>query len=56
MAKIEVECRKLDVPADDSDAALLASIMRTDREGHRRLRPNLALTQQLLAQVWLRFD
>jgi hypothetical protein len=38
---------------DDSDAALLASIMRTDRESHRRLRPNLALTQQLLAQVRL---
>jgi transposase len=38
---------------DDRDAALLASIMRTDRESHRRLRPNLALTQQLLAQVRL---
>lgn len=38
---------------DDSDAALLASIMRTDRESHRRLRPNLALTQQILAQVRL---
>ena len=33
---------------DDSDAALLASIMRTDRESHRCVRPNLALTQQLL--------
>jgi transposase len=38
---------------DDSDAALLASIIRTDRESHRRLRPNLALTQQILAQVRL---
>jgi len=38
---------------DDSDAALLASIMRTDRESHRGVRPNLALTQQLLAQIRL---
>lgn len=38
---------------DDSDAALLASIMRTDRDSHRRLRPNLPLTQQMLAQVRL---
>ncbi len=38
---------------DDSDATLLASIIRTDCESHRRLRPNLALTQQILAQVRL---
>jgi len=38
---------------DDSDAALLADILRTDRESHRRLRPNTALTQQILAQVRL---
>ena len=38
---------------DDSDAALLADILRTDRESHRRLRPNTALTQQLLAPVRL---
>jgi transposase len=38
---------------DDSDASLLASILRTDRDSHRRLRPNSPLTQQLLAQVRL---
>jgi transposase len=38
---------------DDSDAALLASIMRTDRASHPCLRPNTALTQQILAQVRL---
>lgn len=38
---------------DGSDAALLASIMRTDRDSHRRLRPNEPLTQQMLAQVRL---
>ena len=38
---------------DDSDATLLARIIRTDRESHRRLRPNLALTQQILAEVRL---
>jgi len=38
---------------DDSDAALLASIMRTDRDSHPRLRRNTALTQQILAQVRL---
>ena len=38
---------------DNSDAALLASIMRTDRDSHRRLRPNLPLTQQMAAQVRL---
>jgi transposase len=38
---------------DDSDAALLADILRTDRESHRRLRPNTALTQHILAQVRL---
>lgn len=38
---------------DTSDAALLASIMRTDRDGHRRLRPNNSLTQQMLAQIRL---
>jgi len=36
---------------DRSDAALLASIMRTDRDSHRRLKPNEPLTQQMLAQV-----
>ena len=38
---------------DDSDAALLASIMRTDRDSHRRLRPNKPLTRRMLAQVRL---
>jgi transposase len=38
---------------DGSDAALLASIMRTDRDSHRRLRPNKPLTRQMLAQVRL---
>lgn len=38
---------------DDSDAALLADILRTDRDSHRRLSPNTALTQQILAQVRL---
>ena len=38
---------------DGSDAALLASIMRTDRDSHRRLRPNEPLTQQMLAQIRL---
>lgn len=38
---------------DTSDAALLASIMRTDREGHRRLKPNQPLTLQMAAQVRL---
>jgi transposase len=38
---------------DDSDAWLLASIMRTDRAQHRRLQPNLPLTQHLAAQVRL---
>lgn len=38
---------------DDSDADLLARILITDRQSHRRLEPNLALTQQMLAQVRL---
>jgi transposase len=38
---------------DDSDAALLAGILRTDRASHRQWRPNSALTQQILAQVRL---
>ncbi|HEY6074413.1 MAG TPA: transposase [Anaerolineales bacterium] len=38
---------------DDSDAALLASIMRTDRESHRRWLPHQPLTQQLAARVRL---
>ncbi len=38
---------------DTSDAFLLASIMRTDRDSHRRLMPNSPLTQQILAQVRL---
>jgi transposase len=38
---------------DDSDAALLAGILRTDRASHRQVRPNTALTQQMAAQVRL---
>jgi transposase len=38
---------------DDSDAALLAGILRTDRASHRQWQPNSALTQQILAQVRL---
>ena len=38
---------------DDTDAALLASIMRTDRNSHCRLRPHAPLTQQILTQVRL---
>ncbi|HIC92727.1 MAG TPA: IS110 family transposase [Anaerolineae bacterium] len=38
---------------DDSDAALLASILRTDRDSHRIWRPNSPLTQQILAQLRL---
>ena len=38
---------------DESDAALLASIMRTDRDSHRRLSPNTPLTLQMLVQVRL---
>jgi transposase len=38
---------------DDSDATLLAGILRTDRDSHRRLQPNLALTQQIAAQLRL---
>jgi transposase len=38
---------------DETDAALLAGILRTDRASHRRLRPNTALTQQILGQVRL---
>jgi transposase len=38
---------------DKSDAALLADILRTDRDSHRRLRPNHPRTQQLLAQLRL---
>ena len=38
---------------DDSDAALLAGILRTDRDSHRRWRPNSPLTQRILAQVRL---
>jgi transposase len=38
---------------DVSDAALLSSILLTDLDSHRRLKPNLALTQQILAQVRL---
>jgi transposase len=38
---------------DKSDAALLAGILRTDRDSHRRLRPNQPLTKQILAQVRL---
>jgi transposase len=38
---------------DDRDAWLLASILRTDREQHRRLQPNSPLTQRMAAQVRL---
>lgn len=38
---------------DASDAALLASILRTDRDSHRCWRPNKPVTQHLLAQVRL---
>jgi len=38
---------------DGSDAALLTSIMRTDRDSHRRLRPNTPLTQYMLTQIRL---
>ena len=38
---------------DDSDAALLASIVRTDRDSHLLLKRNEPLTQQILAQVRL---
>jgi transposase len=38
---------------DDSDAALLAGILITDRDSHRRWRPNHALTQQMAVQVRL---
>ena len=38
---------------DQSDAALLAEIVRTDRASHVRLQPNLPLTQQLHALVRL---
>jgi transposase len=38
---------------DGSDAALLASIMRTDRASHRCLQPNKPLTLQMAAQVRL---
>jgi transposase len=38
---------------DDSDAALLSSILHTDLDSHHRIQPNSLLTQQLLAQVRL---
>jgi transposase len=38
---------------DETDAAVLAKALRTDRDCHRRLRPNSTLTQQILAQVRL---
>jgi transposase len=38
---------------DDSDAALLSSILHTDLDSHRRIQPNSPLTQQILAQVRL---
>ena len=38
---------------DDSDAALLSSILLTDLDSHHRLKPNSAVTQQILAQVRL---
>lgn len=39
--------------SDESDALLLASILRTDRHHHHPILPNRPLTQQLLAQVRL---
>lgn len=38
---------------DQSDAALLAWIVRVDREHHRRWRPNNTLTQRIMGQVRL---
>jgi transposase len=38
---------------DETDAVVLAKALRTDRDAHRRLRPNLPLTQQILANVRL---
>jgi transposase len=38
---------------DETDAILLAKALRTDLDCHQRLRPNAALTQQILAQVRL---
>lgn len=38
---------------DEFDAAVLVKALLTDRECHQRLRPNSALTQQILAQVRL---
>ncbi len=43
--------RSTDAHTDDTDAALLSSILHTDLDSHRRLQPNSALTQQILAQV-----
>jgi transposase len=45
--------RSTDAHTDDTDAALLSSILHTDLDSHRRLQPNSALTQQILAQVRL---
>jgi transposase len=45
--------RSTDAHTDDTDAALLSSILHTDLESLRRLQPNSALTQQILAQVRL---
>jgi transposase len=38
---------------DDSDAALLSSILHTNLDSHHRIQPNSPLTQQILAQVRL---
>ncbi len=38
---------------DDSDAEALARALLTDRDSHQQLKPNLPLTQQMLAQVRL---
>jgi transposase len=38
---------------DETDAAVLAKALRTDGDCHRRLQPNSALTQRILAQVRL---
>jgi transposase len=45
--------RSTDAHTDDSDAALLSSILHTDLHSHHRLKPNSPLTQQILAQVRL---
>ena len=45
--------RSTDAHTDDTDAALLSSILHTDLDSHRRLQPNSALTQQILPKCGL---